>query len=75
MGGAMFMYVCACRVCMLTQVDRVQQAVMHAHVWKSDEERLPRRINLTKFAWKSRIEFGIRNLDTVYTSHSASFPA
>ncbi|KAL7059263.1 hypothetical protein AAHC03_013771 [Spirometra sp. Aus1] len=40
-------------------VSAVEQAVLHAHLWQTDEDILPKRYNPEQLIWKFKAEFGI----------------
>ncbi|VDK20338.1 unnamed protein product [Taenia asiatica] len=37
----------------------VERSVLHAHVWQTDEDKLPKRYNPELLIWKFKAEFGI----------------
>lgn len=37
----------------------VERSVLHAHVWHTDEDKLPKRYNPELLIWKFKAEFGI----------------
>ncbi|OON21291.1 hypothetical protein X801_02809 [Opisthorchis viverrini] len=42
----------------------VERAILHAHVWQSDEDKLPRRFRANLPIWKHKAEFGIHPQQT-----------
>ncbi|EUB61521.1 39S ribosomal protein L37 [Echinococcus granulosus] len=44
---------------MQSLVSAVERSVLHAHVWHTDEDKLPKRYNPELLIWKFKTEFGI----------------
>lgn len=40
-------------------ISAVEQSILHAHLWHTDEDTLPRRYDPTSLIWKFKLEFGI----------------
>lgn len=55
------------------QDERIQQSILHAHIWKADEDDMPRRIHHISKIWKFKNNFGILPENSVYIYFNAYF--
>ncbi|CAH8574471.1 unnamed protein product [Schistosoma turkestanicum] len=49
----------------------VERSILHAHVWQTDETKLPRRFHQKSYVWKHKPEYGIHpDQSTRYLFHN-----